>query len=156
MKLILSPITSVISHIRSITAPLSNTCTTYRRVVLIKKQLTSAVEKWTNASCHTSDSRVKECKWTSDQLIIQSSLFCNFPLLRSPTLLALLRIIKLTVLIVSRIKCRIGSNIGWALFTLLPIITVDPYWQIQISLLFDPKWLHKAPSISKMWSQCKV
>lgn len=33
----LTPTTSVISHILSITAPLSHTCTTYRPVVLIKK-----------------------------------------------------------------------------------------------------------------------
>lgn len=64
----LNSIMSVISQILSITVPLSRTCTTYTPVVLIKKQLTSAVEKWTNASCHTSDSRVKERKWTSDQL----------------------------------------------------------------------------------------
>lgn len=33
----LTPITGVSSHIFSITAPLSHTCTTYRPVVLIKK-----------------------------------------------------------------------------------------------------------------------
>lgn len=62
----LAPLMGVISHALSITAPLSHTGTTYRPQVLIKgkkerkeKQLTSAVEKWANASCHTSDPRVK-------------------------------------------------------------------------------------------------
>lgn len=62
----LAPLMGVISHALSITAPLSHTGTTYRPQVLIKgkkerkeKQLTSAVEKWANALCHTSDPRVK-------------------------------------------------------------------------------------------------
>lgn len=105
-----TPITSVISHILSITNPLSHTCTTYRLVVLIKKQLTSAVEKWTNASCHTSDPSVEECKWTSDQLSIQSSLNCNFPCLCSPV-----------------------SAANRSLFPILPILTIT-------SGAMDHKW----------------
>lgn len=41
----LTPITGVISHIFSITAPLSHTCTTYRPVVLIKKTTDISSEK---------------------------------------------------------------------------------------------------------------
>ena len=40
-----APITSAISHILSITAPLSHTCTTYRPVVLIKKTTDISSEK---------------------------------------------------------------------------------------------------------------
>lgn len=80
--------TSVISHVLSITAPLSYTSSVNRPPLLItkkKEKLTSAVKKWTNAPCHTSDPRVKECKWKNDRLP-RCSAICtfNFACLRSP------------------------------------------------------------------------
>lgn len=69
------PTMSVISHVLSITAPLSYTFTANRPPVLITKKKekkkenpSSAVKKWTNAPCHTSDPWVKECKWKNDCL----------------------------------------------------------------------------------------
>lgn len=75
----LTPTMSVISHILSITAPLSHTCTTYRPMVLIKKKKTTDISsgkmnKRLMSHFRPQGERVQMNEWS---LTLRSNHLCN-------------------------------------------------------------------------------